>query len=70
MGWYRQLHLLCGGALLHPDVAAALPHDDPSVALKRAYHLEIAKARDLGQTTSSRISAPGSATMSSSTGSR
>lgn len=65
-----QFQDLSGGVLLTADVAAALTNDHPAVTLEGVHDLAVAEAGDLGQKTSSRISDPGSATMSSSTGSR
>ena len=70
MSYDRDLERLRGQVLLHPDVAASLPHDDPTVSLQGTHDLFVGQAGDLGHTAISTASASGLITASSSTGSR
>ena len=55
---------------LETDMTTFLPNYNPTVSLERSHHLVISKAGNFGHTISSKSSASGCSTRSSSTGSR
>ena len=70
MGGHHQLEDFAGEVLLEPNVASALPEDDPARALQSRNNAVVVKRRDLGHRTSSRTSTPSLPARSSSTGSK
>ena len=70
MGWNDELESFFWGAFLEPNVTTPLAHDQPAITAQGIDHLLIVQARDFAQTATSKTSALGAKSPSSSIGSK